>query len=300
MKKTIFWLVIIGILLFTSLGYCANYNVQSNIPQNNQGYIFISTGQKQGGTEIGTWTDPTTIPTLKGDKGDQGIQGIAGIGIDGKDGYTPVKNIDYFDGVNGADGLNGKDVDSTTVTNLQNEDITLQDNINIEQFDRIQMGSNLQDNINIVDTDSQNRNISLQNNLNNETIIRSNKDTQLQNNINTVNSRVDEVSNRVSKLERTQFVLETSFRILDTKRITLRPFFRENLTRNKLDIVGLKVDIKLGQSYEEKLIKKVNARLDLLEKVIGNAPVIEKVIDNKGNVKSISITGNGLKVEGKF
>jgi len=117
MRKTIFWLVIIGILLFTSLGYCANYNVQSNTPQNNQGYIFISTGQKQGGTEIGTWTDPITIPTLKGDKGDQGIQGIAG-----KDGYTPIKNIDYFDGVNGADGLNGKDVDPATVTNLQNED----------------------------------------------------------------------------------------------------------------------------------------------------------------------------------
>jgi hypothetical protein len=115
-----------------------------------------------------------------------------------------------------------------------------------------------------------------------------------------LDNSIDGVNNRVSKLERIQFVLETSFRILDTKRIILRPFFRQNFTRNKIDVAGLKIDIKLCRSYEEKLIEKINNRLDLLEKTIGNTPVIEKVIDKKGNIKSISIIGKGLKVSGKF
>jgi len=108
------------------------------------------------------------------------------------------------------------------------------------------------------------------------------------------------LDSRVSKLEETQYVLETSFRIVDTKRITLRPFFRQNFTRNKVDIIGLKVDVKLGQSYEEKLISKINSRLDVIEKTIGNAPIIEKVVDSRGNVKSISIVGNGFNVKGDF
>jgi hypothetical protein len=127
-----------------------------------------------------------------------------------------------------------------------------------------------------------------------------NKNLEQDNKINDLNTRTDDLDSRVGKLEQTQFVLETSFRILDTKRISIRPFFRENFTRGKIDIVGLKVDIKLGSSYEEKLIKKVNFRLDLLEKIIGNAPVIEKVVDNAGNVKSISIVGNGLNIGGDF
>jgi hypothetical protein len=261
---------------------------------NLAGQILVGTGENHGKDSVGHWTDITDIPGLKGekgDKGDQGIQGIQGItgkdglngingingidglnGIDGIDGYTPIKGVDYFDGLNGTDGQNGingldgakgdtgnngKDVDPTTVTNLQN-------------------------NINTVDMNS---------------ILR---DNNLQSRLNSTNSRIDGLNDRVSQLERTQYVLETSFRILDTQRISLRPFFRHNFTAGKIDVVGLKIDVKLGRSYEEKLIAKVNARLDALERAIGHAPVIEKVVDAQGNIKSISITSNGLAVNSTF
>jgi len=59
--------IMILVFCFMEASYGANYNVQSNTGNNNQGYIFVSTGQKQGGTEIGTWQDPIF---LKGEEGD--------------------------------------------------------------------------------------------------------------------------------------------------------------------------------------------------------------------------------------
>jgi hypothetical protein len=224
-------LIIVGILLFGIVnGYGATVTDDN---KGNKGYILINNGKGQG--HQGSWTDAKTIPELKGDTGET--------------------------------GANGKDVDPLTVTNLQNEDISLGNKINT----------------NVVAID-------------NLSSVNKKQDKQLQDHEN----RINDVSNRVGKLEQTQYVLETSFRILDTKRISLRPFFRQNFTRNKVDVVGLKIDVKLGQSYEEKLINKINTRLDLLEKTIGNAPIIEKVIDKKGNLKSISITNNGLSIKGGF
>lgn len=251
MKKTFDTILFYIMLIVIAFLVCGITNVFGAIVQDtnngNKGYILINDGTTG---HRGKWTNIKTIPELKGDKGDKGDTGEAG-----KDG------IDELDGLNGKDG---KDVDPTIVNNLQNEDITLQNNINSETAQRV------------------------------------NANTQLQNNINVVNSRVDNLDNRISQLERTQFVLETSFRILDTKRITLRPFFRQNFTRNKVDVVGLKIDVKLGQSYEEKLINKINARLDKIENTIGNAPIITQVVDNKGKIKSVNISANGLRVNGEF
>jgi len=309
-------------LSIAALQYCFAGNGASvtDNGEGNTGYILINDGSGQG--HRGTWVNPTTVPSLKGDKGDQGIQGIQGLqglqgiaglngkdglsginginGIDGNDGYTPIKGVDYFDGLNGIDGytpikgvdyfdglngtngLDGKDVDPVTVTNLQNTDITLQNNLDTEATIRF-------------DADA----LAL-NNVNREATARLNSDNYLNNRIDDTNTRINEVSSRVSKLERTQFVLETSFRILDTQRISLRPFFRQNFTAGKIDVIGLRIDVKLGKSYEEKLIAKVNARLDAIEKTIGKAPVIEKVVDEKGNVRSIRINGQGLTVTSQF
>jgi len=286
---TILGIIIASIFLVAIVnGFCATVTDSNN---GNAGYILVNDGT----AHKGVWTDPSFLKGVKGDKGDigltgatgqQGIQGLQGFkgdtGQNGLNGFNGLNGIDGIDGINGIDGAkgeqglqglqgiiglngaDGKDVDPLIVTNLQNTDTLIQNNVNTE------------------------------------TTQRKNEDTTLNNRINDTNSRIDDVSNRVSKLEETQFVLETSFRILDTKRITLRPFLRQNFTRNKVDVVGLKIDVKLGLSYEEKLISKVNARLDRIEQVIGNAPIIERVVDNKGKVKSISIIGNGLRVNGEF
>jgi hypothetical protein len=296
------WILVFVILFsFTSSGYCANYNVQSNTPQNNQGYIFISTGQKQGGTEIGTWTDPTTIPTLKGDKGDKGDTGSQGIrgfkgdtgatgttgkdginGIDGKDGINGMNGNNGLDGKNGLDGAkgdrgdpgtDGKDVDPIIVTNLQNEDIILQNNIDTEQFDRVKMGNDLT------------------NNLNSETTQRISEDNKLQSNINSVNSRVDSIDNKVKKLETTQYKMQLGVRILDTRKITIIPYISQDFTRNCIDETGIRITFKLGTSYEEREINKTNKRINDLETYL-NIPEIKEVIEQI-KMKNIKVNTDG-------
>ena len=106
MKRTI--ALVVGFVLLTSLAFAGGVTDTNN---GNLGDIFLSTGENRGANSIGTWTDITTIPELKGEQGEQGLPGAS---ITGKDGYTPIKDVDYFDGKDGLngvglDGKNGKD-----------------------------------------------------------------------------------------------------------------------------------------------------------------------------------------------
>lgn len=109
----------LAVVIAVTLLFVVSYNNLFATPQytnvkaeneNNQGYIFVGTGEKNQGVQLGEWQDPTTIPTLKGEKGDIGEQGIAGLngidGINGKDGLNGIN------GLNGKDGLNGEKGDT--------------------------------------------------------------------------------------------------------------------------------------------------------------------------------------------
>lgn len=254
----------------------------------------------QGNTAVGKWVDPTSIAGLKGDKGDKGDIGLTGIGIagqDGKngfDGYTPIKGVDYFDGKDGTNGVDGytpvKNVDYFDGQNGKDgvDGLNGKDGVG-EKGVKGDQGLNGKDVDPKIVTDLQNTDTILDTKINNTNSIVQSQANTLQNH-----------DSRISKLEETQYVLEAIFRLVDTKRMEVSAFFRQNFTRNTIDTVGAKVTIKLGDSYEEKLIKKINNRLDKIDKIIGNAPVIEKVVDEKGNIKSISINGNGLSVSGQF
>jgi hypothetical protein len=110
MKKLFLSLVTIGLVLsFTSLGYCANVTDNGG---GNQGYILVNDGSGQG--HRGVWTNPTSIPALKGDKGDkgdkgeQGIQGIQGIqGLKGDRGLQGIQGIQGIKGDTGLQGIQG-------------------------------------------------------------------------------------------------------------------------------------------------------------------------------------------------
>jgi len=247
------------------------------IKDNNDGQIgdiLINTGTRNGQSDVGHWTDITTIPELKGEKGDTGVQGIAGkdgIGLNGKDGYTPIKGVDYDDGVNGADGLsikgdkgdigiNGKDVDPITVTNLQNTDINLNNKIT--------------DNSNILNNHS----------------------SQLANH----ESRINDLDNRVGKLEQTQFKIQAEFRILDTKHFTISPYISQNFTRNKIDEVGLRVTVKLCKSYEEKEIIKTNSRLERLEQYLALPEVKEGIEQAQMRKIKVNTDGKSLWINHNF
>ena len=253
------------------------------------GYILVNTGTKNGQSDVGHWTDASF---LKGDKGDTGATGATGIGLpgvdgkdgmdgfnglDGKDGYTPVKGVDYVDGLNGIDGKDGLDGGPG------------KDGLNGADGANIKGDKGDQGNIGQAGVEGK---------------AGKDVDPALVNSLTQTNTeqsqQINSLGSRLNKLERTQYVLNTSFRVVDTKRITLSPFFRQNFTRNKIDEVGLNVVVKLGQSYEERQINKINKRLAEIERVISNAPVVEKVVDAQGHLQSISVISGGLNVNGSF
>jgi hypothetical protein len=180
-------------------------------------------------------------------------------------------------GAQGTAGKDGKDVDPATVTNLQLADSALQSNIDTESTARVSA-------------------------IDKEISSRTSADTQLQNNINSVNSRVNDVDHRVSKLEKTQYTITNDVRSFDMKKWAGYISVRYNVGRQIMDEVGVKFTYKMGTSYEEREIIKTNARLSRIEKLLGNgsAPVIEKVVDEKGNLKSIHITETGFSINKEF
>lgn len=276
MNKKLDNVLFVGLLILIAIfvvGITSAFS--ANVTDNNkgkEGYILINNGTGQG--HQGTWTDIKDVPELKGekgDKGDRGLQGIAGIngidGLNGIDGYTPIKGVDYFDGLNGADGingLNGKDFDPIEVTRLDNR----------------------------IDTS----NISITN----ETSERKKADTKLQNNINNVNSRVDDVSNRVSALEKTQYVIKTELKFIREKHLEVGVYGAYNVGRNVCSEVGLNVVIPIGESYLDRENKRINARLDRLEHNLGQSTVITKVLDKNGKQKSINISQGQLNYRKEF
>lgn len=241
------------------------------------------------------------VQGIKGDTGTQGLAGTNGLnGIDGRDGAQGIAGQDGLngqDGNNGIDGkdgiqgiqgdkgdtgADGKDVDPATVTNLQNTDITLQNNINTESIVR------------------SNSNNILQTNINNESTTRFNADNALGQRIDDTNGRVDNLDKRVHRLEETKYLFETVVRLTDTRKTRLEIFDSYDVGHSSNFAIGVRFTYKMGKSFEEKMIEKTNKRIDMLEARIGYAPVIEKTVDSKGNVKSIHISQNGLQVEGRF
>jgi len=76
-----------------------------------------------------------------------------------------------------------------------------------------------------------------------------------------IKERIDEVNNRVSKLERTQFKVQTEFRIIDTKTFSVSPYVSSNFTRNCVDEADLRIVFKIGKSYEEREIDKLREKI---------------------------------------
>jgi len=321
-KKITICMLLVLLVFGIEIAFAGVETVKDN-NDGNQGYILVNTGTKNGNSDVGHWTDSSF---LKGDKGDTGQQGIAGytpikgvdyfdgingvdgIGVDGRDGldgtngidgYTPVKGVDYFDGLNGLSitgekgnqgltgenglaGKDGKDIDPQIVTDLQNKDNTLQENINIEQFNRIHLGNDLQ------------------NNINSETTNRINTNNKLQDNINNTNSRIDDTNSRVSKLEGTQYNLRSELKFIRQKNIEVGLYNVFNSNRKTVSEVGINIVVGIGESYQDKENKRINMRLNNIEKKLGATTIIEKTLDSRGNIKSISISSGKVAVGGAF
>lgn len=178
-------------------------------------------------------------------------------------------------------GEPGKDVDPSTVINLQNADQTLQDNINVEQFDRIKLGNDLVNNISF------------------ESLQRQKANTQLNNRINDTNNKLNGVEHRVNQLEQTQYNVEGIIRILDTKKTTTEIFNTYDVRHSRNVAIGVRFTYKFGKSYQDRVNEENDLRLKNIENKLGTSIVITKIVDNKGKIKSIEIS-DGLNVKGEF
>jgi len=274
MNKRIFW-ILIFMFLFVSSAFCApghSRNVRANNNGTN-GQILINTGQDSGKTDIGSWTDIDSFGFVSSDDLTKEIKER----IDGdKNLQTQIENE-----------TENRKVDITSLQSALNAeadvrystDCALQTNISNEQTRALIAEGNLQANINQTNINSINRDSSLRNDLTAETLNRIgtdtilqknidiealnrfNADSILQRNINNTNTRIDEVNNRVSKLERTQFKVQTEFRIIDTKTFSVSPYVSSNFTRNCVDEAGLRIVFKIGKSYEEREIDKLREKI---------------------------------------
>lgn len=111
---------------------------------------------------------------------------------------------------------------------------------------------------------------------NRETRQRKQRDIEITNRVDTnkkgisnTSRNIESLDNRLSELEETQYVAEAEVRVYDGRRLTVSSFVRHSFTRNKLDVVGIRFTIKIGQSYEERLIAQQSKRLEKIEKQLG-------------------------------
>ena len=86
------------------------------------------------------------------------------------------------------------------------------------------------------------------------------------NEMNTIqNHRLDNVENRLSDLEDSQFILGLNARVYDGKKVMVELFTDYAVQREKFDRYGVRLTVKLGESYVDKKIKELENRIKQLE-----------------------------------
>lgn len=98
-----------------------------------------------------------------------------------------------------------------------------------------------------------------------ETGARINGDQVLQSQVNATNTRINDVSSRVDKLEQMKVIADINVRLLDTKKYQVGIFDMFDGRAQRNFAAGVRLTYKLGQSYEEKLIEKQQRQLDQLQ-----------------------------------
>ena len=205
--------------------------------------------------------------------------------------------------------------------NRANADNTLQGNIDTEAITRANDDTTLQNNINTVDTNSIDRDNLLQGNVDTEATTRSNADTTLQNNINTVdntqtnwnnrqdtdisnlnttvNRQGDQINNlnkRVGSLEDTQLNVRGEVDFIREKNYTVGVYGKYNMNRNVCSEVGLAVTVGIGDSYMDREMTKLNAKLSRIETAMQKQNFAENVAQAR-IIKTKTATGYRIEMD---
>ena len=75
------------------------------------------------------------------------------------------------------------------------------------------------------------------------------------------------INKRLDDVEGTKFKAHLNLRLHDSKRVTTSVYTDFDLGTQRFDAVGIRFDVKLGTSYEERQMEILNERLKRLENI---------------------------------
>jgi hypothetical protein len=239
MKKLflcIFLVLSLSLPVYACVGNnCTFDNEVKSSGTGNKGNIFVYDCTKNGNIDVGKWVDPSTIPELKGEKGDKGDRGATGLqGIKGERGQQGIQGEQGNQGEAGQDGINGENG---------------KDGIN---------GENGQDGAEGKEGQQGEQGLQGIAGLDGKDVDPST--------VNNINNKIDNLDNRINALESTQNIVGGELRIIDTKKWTVTLFADYNTGRELVDRTGIRFTFKMGKSYYDNQLEKLEKRLNELEK----------------------------------
>jgi hypothetical protein len=286
MKKL---LVFIAAFLLSVCAVNANNGVGPKGPKGDKGNTGATGPQgpigPQGIQGVKGDTGPQGVAGLNGMNGAQGAQGIQGIkgntGAKGNTGSSGTNGINGTAGTNGANGMNGS-AGANGIAGSQG----VQGNAGFTGIDGVAgvAGMNGKD----VDPAV----------------------------MNGINNRLDSQANAINKLQQTKLLLEQDVRLYDGKSMTIAAFNNYDLNAGHAFAQGLRITVKAGTSYEERLLVKqqdtlkelkfanfelakqiaqTKTMLDHINNMTYSTMVIRERVDAEGRVLSHEIITGGLR-----
>jgi len=214
------------------------------------------------GNTAGTWSQPSSIPGLTGATGETGA-----VGIQGEQGIPGVQGIQGSQGVQGDQGKTGATGNTGVIGTLSadGELVSGMSSINVagEGVHVTQTGGAATLNLINLHTLQGNQN---QADIANETSARMAGDAALQGQVDGLNVRTQDSANRIDRLEQTKYILEGVVRLHDSKHFQVQVFDSYDVRHGANFMVGVRGMLKLGKSYEERVIERQEAEIKALER----------------------------------
>jgi hypothetical protein len=267
-KKIGLTVLILGLMV--GVGYACTGNdckTTGNVMTSNdgnKGNIFTY-DCNQGQTNVGKWVDPSDVPELKGEKGETGATGATGQnGLNGTNGTDGRDGIDGLNGANGQDGQNGRDGVDGAVGPQGDAGQDGQKGDAGSQGEQGQAGVDGENGKTPIKGVDYNDGANGQDGLNGKDVDPATVEKlekSIQQNTNTTNN----LNTRVNKLEETQNIIGGVLRIKDTKKWSVDLFIDYSTNRQMIDRQGIRFTYKMGESYQDKENKRLEARIKALE-----------------------------------
>lgn len=255
MKKILVTLIVI---LMGSYGYTCEMSVQQNGVQKQQlatngdtTLNFVGTGVTVSNS--GSQSATVNLTGLQTTQGNTNATNITSLSSSLSTTNTNVSNLSTTvnNSVTTLNGLQSVSNSNVTQINVLNTALTQTNaDVTTETTARVAGDSLLQTNI----TNETNRAIT--------------SETNLQTQINQTNQNVSNLGNRVDNLERFKVMPQAAIRVYDAKHLSMELFDLYDATNGRNFAGGMKVTLKLGKSYEERIIEKQQKQIDALQKVL--------------------------------